>query len=237
MSPPAASRVPSENQLLAALPPGESRRLAHDLESVPLTYKAVLHQPGLAIPHVFFPTSGVVSLVTVTADGKRIEDGLVGPEGLIGLPVFLGSDIAMYQAIVLVPGQALRITADAFRTRVNGDGALHRVLLRYTNAFLTEVMQSVACNALHTVKQRCCRWLLMTQVRAGTDDFRITHEFLAGMLSVRRASVSEVAQSLEDAGLIRCGRGYVKILDRRGLGAAACECHHVVQAEFDRMLG
>jgi CRP-like cAMP-binding protein len=222
--------------LLATLHPAWQRRLLPDLELVPLAQKAVLHEPGQPLGHVYFPVSGVISMVAVMATGGRIEVGLVGHEGLAGLPVFLGEETTPSRYVVQVPGQALRMRAQAFRARAAGDGPLHRLLLRYTGAFLTQLAQSVACNGLHSVEQRCCRWLLMTHVRARRDRFPLTHEFLAGMLGVRRASVSEVARGLQRAGLIRYVRGQLAVLDRAGLAAAACECHRVVQSHFDRLL-
>src|SRR5207302_934701 len=139
------------------------------------------------------------------------------------------------QYVVQMPGQALRMRSEVFRARAGAEGPFNRLLRRYTNVFLTQLAQSVACNSLHTVEQRCCRWLLMTHERAGSDEFPLTHKFLAGMLGVRRASVSEVARGLRQEGLIRYGRGLLTVLDREGLAEAACECYRVVQTEFDRL--
>jgi CRP-like cAMP-binding protein len=161
----------------------------------------------------------------------------VGTEGMAGLPVFLGGQAASAQCIVQVPGQALRMSAHVFRAQVNGDSNLHGLLQRYTHAFLTHLSQSVACNSLHSIEKRCCRWLLMTQRRARADRFPMTHEFLAAMLGVRRASVTEVAQTLQAARLIRYKQGQVTVLDRQGLETSACECYSIVEEEFSRLFG
>jgi CRP-like cAMP-binding protein len=225
------------NLLLAALPGAEYERLRPHLEAVPLCTREVLQEPGRAIPHVHFPTCGVVSLLTLLRGGGTVEVGLVGREGVVGLPVFLGVASASVRYVVQAPGEALRMRAGLFRDLVERDSSLHGLLLRYTDAFLTQVSQAVACNTRHPVKQRLCRWLLMTHVRVGSDCFPLTQEFLAAMLGVRRASVSEVAGGLQQAGLIRCGRGEITILDRRGLEAAACECYQVVRGQLDPPAG
>lgn len=222
----------------ACLPPspaGCTNRLLPHLEPVPLAFQAVLHQPDQAIEHVYFPTSGVVSVLT-PADGKAtgVEIAVVGWEGVAGLPVFLGVATTPARAVVQVPGEALRMPADDFRARA-GRGPLHALLLRYTHAFLAQVAQATACNSLHPVGKRLCRWLLMVQGRVGTDHFPLTHEFLAALLGVRRASVTEAAQGLQRAGLVRYRRGELTVLDRRGLESASCNCHRVIQAELDRV--
>jgi CRP-like cAMP-binding protein len=232
----ARARVPPPNRLLAALPPREYGRLRPHLEPVPLVGRDVLHQPHQPIRHVHFPTRGAVSVLTPLADGKDIEVGLVGPEGVLGLPVVLGAGSSVSRCVVQVPGEALRLGAADFHRHVPRHGRLHALLLRYAHAFLVQVSQSVACNARHSVGRRLCRWLLMAHRRAGSDRFQLTHEFLAAILGVRRASVTEVAQRLQRAGLIRYARGQVAVLDRAGLEAAACECYHVVQRELDRVL-
>jgi CRP-like cAMP-binding protein len=225
------------NRLLAALPRREYGRLLPHLESVPLPSRAVLHQPDEPIRHVYFPTGGVVSLLTSLEGGRGVEVGVVGREGMAGLAVFLGVEGTPARAVVQVPGEALRMRAEDFRAHVGRDTRLHDLLLRYTHAFLAQVAQSVACNARHPVARRLCRWLLLVHSRAGTDRFPLTHEFLAAMLGVRRASVTEAAGWLQEAGLIRCGRGQLTVLDRNGLESNSCGCHRVVEAELDRVPG
>jgi CRP-like cAMP-binding protein len=197
-----------------------------------LPIRTPLYQPGETIAHVYFPTDGVVSLL---AGG--IEAGVVGSEGMVGLPVFLGTDRSTGHCVVQVPLEALRMAADDFRRRVRRDSQLHGLLLRYTHFLFCQVSQSLACHASHPIQDRLCRWLLLVHDRAGTDEFPLTQSFMAAMLGVRRASVSEVAGILQDAGLIQCGRGRVSVLDRKGLEDAACHCFQVVEAEWDRVFG
>jgi len=228
--------VPPANRLLASLAPGEYEQLRPCLEAVSLAQASLLHDPGQPMAHVHFINRGVISLRAVVGKGNGIEVGLVGPEGMLGLAVLLGDGMTPFRAVVQVPCEALRMRADDFRARVEPGSLLHRRLLGYAGAFLTQVSQSVACNARHSVEQRCSRWLLVTRDRVEGDRFPLTQEFLADMLGVRRASVSEVARSLQDAGLIRYRRGQVTVLDRPGLEGAACECYRVVKATFDRLL-
>ena len=228
---------PPSNRLLSALPPEEYHRLALSLEPVPLDLKTVLHKEGEEFSHVYFPTRGVVSLLTVLGGGKGIEVGLVGCEGVVGLPLFLGSATTPFRALVQVPGDALRVRADEFRARLRAaPGTLPALLAGYTHAFLTQVSQLAACNSQHSIEKRCCRWLLMTHDRVGADCFALTQEFLASMLGVRRASVSEVARVLQRARHVHFRRGRVTVLDRAGLEASACECYRLVRAEFARLL-
>ncbi len=226
---------PPGNRLLAALPPREYARLRRHLEPVRLAMGDVLHHPGQPVPHVHFPVSSVLSLLAVLHEGGGVEVGLVGPEGMAGLPLLLGARTSATRCVVQIPGEALRMWAEAFQDKVGPGSPLHNLLLRYTHAFLAQVSQAAACNSKHPVEQRLCRWLLAMQDRAGGDGFPLTHEFLAAMLGVRRASVTEVAQVLRGAGLIRYTRGNVTVLDRPGLEAAACECHAVSQAELARV--
>ncbi len=232
----APGRTPA-NRLLAALPRRAYRRLLPRLEPVSLLFRAVLQEPSRPIPFVYFPSSGVVSVV-IPPDGvgDGVEVGLVGREGVIGLPVFLGADSTPARWVVQVPGEALRTPAEEFRAHA-ARRPLHDLLLLYANAFLAQVSQSVACNALHPVEERLCRWLLTVHTRVDSDVFPLTHEFLGAMLGVRRASVTEAARGLQEAGLIRYGRGRLEVLDRAGLESAACGCHRAAQAELDRLPG
>ncbi len=225
------------NRLLAALPPDELARFQPHLEVIPLVVKEVLLEAGAPIPHVYFPTSGVISFLSPRV-GKNIgvEVGLVGREGLAGLAVFLGMETTPLRCIVQVPGSSLRMRSEDFRACARRDGVLHGRLLRYTHAFLAQVSLVLACNSLHSVEKRLCRWLLMMQHWTGVDEFWLTREFLAAMLGVRRAGVSEATQKLQCAGLIHASRGQVRVIDRARLEASSCNCHRLVQAELDRLL-
>ena len=229
-------RYPNQNRLLAALPKEEYERLLPNLESVSLEFKQVLYQPDELINHVYFPVNGVISLLTIMEDGNIVEVGTVGYEGLAGLPIFLGADRTPGQAISQIPGDAMKMRADVFKREVTPGSPLYNLLQRYTQALLNLLAQSAACNRLHSIEQRCCRWLLMTQDRVGSDQFVLTQEFLAQMLGVRRASVNEVATTIQKAGLIRYSRGKMTICDRLGLEATACECYQVVKQELDRLV-
>ena len=225
--------VPPANLLLAGLPRRDHRRLLPRLAEVALEHAEVLFEPGEPMRHVYFPESGIVSLVAMMRDGSMAEAGMVGREGLVGLPVFLGTGASPFRAVVQVPGTARRMDAAAFRAEVKRAGTLNGLVHRYVNAFVVHLGQSSACNSHHSVEQRCCRWLLLAQDRVGAGAFPLTHEFLAAMLGVRRTGVTEVAGNLQRAGLIRYSRGRVEILDRKGLEAAACECFRVIRAALD----
>jgi len=231
--PPTAPR----NRLLAQLPKDEFQRLLPKLQSVSLEFKRVLYEPRASLDYAYFPERGVVSQLTVMEDGAGIEVATIGNEGVVGLPILFGMTEISSRLVVQVPASALRMSAHALREETSGDTPLRRVLLRYNGAYLTQVSQSVGCNGLHSVPRRCCRWLLMTHDRVEGDDFPITHEFLAQMLGVRRPSITQVLQPLQEDGLIRYRRGNMTVLDRRGLEAASCECYRIVQDEFDRVLG
>lgn len=228
---------PPGNRLLAQLPKEELRRLLPSLHAVPLEFKQVLYQPRSPIDYAYFPIEGVISLLTVMEDGASIELATIGNEGMVGLPICFGvNSQPTARAVVQVEGHALRLRAGVLIDETNRDSPLRRLLLLYNVAFLMQVAQSVACNGLHTVPQRCCRWLLMSHDRVQTDEFPLTHEFLAQMLGVQRSSVSEVLQPLQEEGLLRYRRGRMTILDRERLEAASCECYRTVKEEFDRLL-
>jgi len=232
-------QMPVQNLLLAALSRETYLSLLPNLEPVDLLFKQVLYEPRQPMKHVYFPNRGVVSLLTILAkaDSSTAEVGLVGKEGMVGIPVFLGIDTTPIKAIVQVSGDAMRMQADVFGDAVKGDRSLHDLLQRYTYGLMFQISQSAACNNYHSVAERCCRWLLMTQERVGSDQFPLTHEFLSQMLGVRRASITVVASDLQKAGLIRYSRGQIDILDHPGLEAAACECYGIVKAELDYWLG
>lgn len=224
------------NRLLRSLPPSDLRAIGADSHVIDMRAKQVLHDSAVPIPHVHFLLGGVVS-ITMHAPGGVIEVATVGYEGFVGLPVFLGDDSYPGRAFCQIPGQALVMDAGTFRAAVATSGALSAALQRYTLALFGQIAQASACNRLHPVAQRCCRWLLMTHDRAGADEFPMTQEFLASMLGVRRATVTEAARELASRRLIRYSRGVLTVLDRHGLEAAACDCYGIVAAEYDRLLG
>jgi len=226
------------NRLLARLPEDEYQRLFPEPQSLTLELKHVLYQPRAFIDFAYFPSEGVVSLLTVMEDGAAIELATIGNEGMVGLSILLGIPHSPSRAIVQDPSVGVRMTADRLKAETSRDTPLRRLLLLYNGAFLFQISQAVACNGLHSVQQRCCRWLLMTHDRVGGgDEFPITHEFLSQMLGVRRASITEVLQPLQKDGLIDYRRGSMKVLDRRGLEATSCECYRLVVQEYDRLLG
>ena len=224
------------NQLLAALPPSAYARLAPQLEIVRLDFKQVLYEPKQQIVYVYFPLNSLISLFTVMGN-TAAEVGMIGNEGMLGLAVFLESNVTPFRAIVQIPGEAMRMKADVFKQMVNQISSLSCLLHRYTYTLIIEIAQSAACNSYHTVEQRCCRWLLMMHDTAKSDFFLITQDFLSQMLGVRRASVTEVAGKLQKAELISYSRGQMQIVDRTGLEAAACECYALVKSEFERLFG
>jgi CRP-like cAMP-binding protein len=225
------------NRLLARLLPQEYQRLLPLLRLVPLEFKHVLNEPRSRIDYVHFPIRGVVSDVTLMEDGSAIEVATVGNEGMVGLLAFLGDEESPNRVIVQVGGEAMRMEASDLRAETSRDSPLRRLLVRYHTAFMKQVSQAVACNGLHHVQQRCCRWVLMTHDRAQSDEFLLTHEFLSHMLGVRRMSVTDVLKPLQEAGLIHNHRGHITVLDRPRLEAAACECYRSVQEAFARLLG
>jgi CRP-like cAMP-binding protein len=228
---------PVGNKLLAVLPKEEYERLLPHLETVTLPVKRILYQLNEPIEYVYFPNSGVVSLVNIMEDGGVIEVATLGNEAMVGIPVLLGTDCMAAETFAQIPGDAMRMKVDVFKSKVTPGSPLYTLLLRYTQTLLNQISQSVACNRLHLVEERACRWLLQTHDRVDSDEFPLTQEFLSHMLGVRRASVSEVAATLQKAGLIRYHRGKIKVLDREGLEAASCECYQVVKDEYNRLLG
>jgi CRP-like cAMP-binding protein len=238
MAQPTKQQRAQQNRLLRALSPAMRRRLLPLLEPVALNLRDTLIEHDVPIRHVYFPLEGVVSLISTLADGTQVEVATIGQEGMVGLPLFLRATTIPFTAFVQVPGAALRMEAAAFDRllgEVNND--FNQLLYLYTQALFNQLGQHVVCNRLHPIVQRCARWLLMTHDRMGRDDFPLTHDFLAQMLGVRRASVTEVAGRLQQAGLIRYRRGVIQVLDRLGLEAASCECYGVIKQGYDRLLG
>jgi CRP-like cAMP-binding protein len=228
--------VSGENRLLAALPEDEYDRLLPHLEKAPLPLRDVLYEANGPIAHVFFPLNGVVSLVIMDG-GFILEVGVIGNEGVVGVPVFLGSDRSPTRAIAQIPGDALRMEAKLFQKEMKRDGPLHGLVQRYTQTMINQISQSIVCNHRHSVEKRMCRWLLLSHDRVGADEFPLTHEFLAQMLGVRRPTVTAVAGVLQKTGLISYHRGRITVLNRKELEAASCECYEVVAKELVRLLG
>lgn len=238
MSVPAYSRPELKNRILAGLPAKEYERLRPHLKPVSLLPGEVIYEPSERIRHVYFPLDAVVSVASITRDGHSIELGLIGPEGMVGLPVLLGtSATAAWRATVLAPGAAVRMEAGLLTSEFDSCGPLLKLLLRHSHATVIQVSQTAVCNTLHTVDQRLCHRLLLTHDRVGSQEFMLTHEGLAGMIGVRRAGVSEAAARLRGMGLISYRRGKVRINDRRGLESCACECYGVIKQEVDRLYG
>ena len=225
------------NRLLAALPAEDMTRLRRRLESVELGLREIIHTPDKPITAVYFPESGWVSMMALLTDGNSAEVGIIGFEGMVGLPLLLGSDRSPTEAMIQAPGTFLRLEADAFREELDRSAPLRPLLLRYALAFQAQVTQTAACNGHHALDQRLARWLLIAHDRVEGDDFPMTQEFLAIMLCVHRPGVTIAARLFQQAGLIRYSNGEIKITDRAGLEAAACECHGVVAREFERLLG
>ena len=228
--------IPGENRLLTALPKDDHDRLLPHLEKVSLTLKDILYEANGPIEHVYFPLAGVVSLV-IMDNGSTLEVGIIGNEGLVGTPVFLGAERSPTQAIVQIQGEALRMEAKIFKKEMRRDGPLYGLVQRYTQAMINHISQCLICNRRHSVKKRMCRWLMMSHSRVGADEFQLTHEFLAQMLGVCRPTVTAVAGNLQKAGLINYHRGSITVLDRKGLEAGSCECYEVIAKELDRLLG
>lgn len=228
---------PSKNRLLAALPPAVSSRLLAEQALVELTLSEVLAEPGGRIRHVYFPLDSFVSLLAVQADGAALEVGLVGDEGMIGTSLLLGVEVTPLRAIVQGAGRAWRIDAKRFRSELRGSASLRAMLNRYLYVHVSQVAQMAACTRFHFVEARLARWLLMTRDRAHSREFRVTHEFLAHMLGVRRAGVTRAAGTLQRRKLIRYSRGDLEIEDEHGLEMTACSCYADDRETYARVLG
>lgn len=227
------------NQLLDSLPAADRDRLEPALERRKADLKDLLYRGGATISTVHFPVNAVVSILTSMQDGPGVEIATIGNEGMVGHPLILGSRTmpAREFSQVQVPGEVLTMDAATLQGLIASDGAIREVIQRYVQALFSQVSQQVACNGLHSVEERCSRWLLLTHDRVQSDEFPLTQEFLSQMLGVRRASVTLAAGALQKAGFIEYRRGRLKILDRAGLEQASCECYQVIRDEFDRLLG
>lgn len=224
---------PVTNRLLAALPKKEYQKLLPELEEVKLVFGDILFEPGDLIRHVYFPNNSIISLLSTVEDREILEVGIVGNEGMAGLPVFMGVKRSRNRALVQGAGTAMRMRAAALREKIGQDGTLHDLLLRYTHSLLTQISQSAACNRFHWVNARLARWLLMTHDRVEGDEFRLTQEFLSHMLGVRREQVTLAAGALQKRKYIIYNRGHIKILKRAGLETISCKCYKLVKDEYD----
>jgi CRP-like cAMP-binding protein len=225
------------NRLLAALPDAEYQHLVPYLERVPLSLRQVLHKAGESIAYVYFPHRAIVSLISTPEEGSNVEVGLVGNEGIVGIPAVLGDNIATTTAMVQVADSAMRLEASLLKSEFQQGGVLQNLLLRYTQALYTQTSQNAACNRLHQLDERLARWLLLVYDRVESNELPLTHEFISQMLGVRRAGVTEAANRLQQAGLIRYHRGRISILNRQELEAASCSCYGIIKGEYSRLLG
>jgi CRP-like cAMP-binding protein len=223
------------NRLLAALPADEYARLLPSLESTELKIRQQLALPEQVIERVYFPRDAVISMLVLMEDGRAVESAVVGNEGIVGLEVFLGNGVANDEIIVQVGGEALWMAAAMFRTVVRASLPMQILLQRYALALMNQIARTAGCNRVHSVDERCARWLLMSRDRLDVDEFPVTHEFLSRMLGVRRASVSEAAEGLQRAGIIQYRQGRIRILDRRRLEDAACEDYRLSRDAYDRL--
>lgn len=222
------------NRVLANIPPREYKRLQVHLEPVTLKFGQVLYNPGKRIQHVYFPIDCLISLLTAVDKRRTLEVGMVGSEGMAGMPFILGMGVSGVRAVVQGGGSALRMASAPFRIEFERNRSLQEALFRYVYALMAQISQTAACNRFHEAEARLARWLLMTRDRLGSDEFLLTHEFLAHMLGLRREGVTQAASALKRRKLISYTRGKIRILDVRGLKAASCSCYQIVKTVFDR---
>jgi len=227
---------PKQNHLLAALPTAEFERLAAHLELVPLPLGEMLYEPGGQLQYGYFPTTAIVSLHYVMASGASAESAGVGNEGVVGIALFMGGETTPSSAVVQTAGHAYRLAGRLLKEEFNRAGPMQQLLLRYTQALLTQMSQTAACNRHHSVEQQLCRWLLLTLDRLPSHELIMTQELVASMLGVRREGITEAAGNLQRAGFISYRRGHIAVLDRAGLEFRACECYAVVRKEMSRLL-
>ena len=227
---------PRQNHLLDALPALEFERLLTQMELVPMPLGNVLYESGGKLDYVYFPTTCIISLLYVMENGASAEIAVVGNEGIVGVALFMGGQTMPNRAIVQSAGFAYQLRGPLMQQEFDRYGALMRLLLRYTQALITQMAQTAVCNRHHSVDQQLCRWLLLSLDRLASDDLVMTQELIANMLGVRREGVTEAAGKLQQAGLIEYRRGHITVRNRPGLEKRVCECYHVVKAEFDRLL-
>ena len=237
-STPAVSARPSprQNHLLAALPAADYERLLPDLELVPLPLGWAVYEAGGKLGYVYFPTTGIVSLLYVMQDGASAEIAVTGNDGLVGIALFMGGETTPSRAVVQSAGAAYRLPSKILKREFEQGGTLQHLALRYTQALITQMAQTAVCNRHHSVEQQLCRWLLLSLDRLPSNELAMTQELIANMLGVRREGVTEVAGRLQNPGLIRYSRGKITVIDRPGLEARCCECYRVVKAESERLL-
>ena len=226
----------SANHLLAALPEAEWQRWLSDLESVELPLGLVLYEPGETLTHIYFPTTAIVSLLYVTESGASAEIAVVGNEGVVGISLFMGGESTPSRAVVQSAGHGMRLSSRAIKTEFRDSGPVMHLMLRYTQALITQMTQTAVCNRHHTLDQQLCRWLLLSLDRLQGSELVMTQELIANMLGVRREGVTEAALKLQAAELIRYTRGHITVIDRPGLEGRTCECYAVVKKEYDRLL-
>jgi CRP-like cAMP-binding protein len=231
-----AATDPKLNLLLAALPAAERARWASQLEPVEMPLGHVLYESGTRLSHVYFPTTSIISLLYVMENGASAEIAVVGQEGIVGISLFMGGESTPSRAVVQSAGQGLRLKANVMMQEFNRGGPVMHLLLRYTQALITQMAQTAVCNRHHSLDQQLCRWLLLSLDRLQSNQLVMTQELIANMLGVRREGVTEAAGQLHKAGLIRYQRGHITILDRAGLERRTCECYAVVKKEYDRLL-
>jgi CRP-like cAMP-binding protein len=231
-----SGRASKLNNILACLPEADYQRLAPHLTEVKWSLGDIIYEPYTPIKSVFFPNQSMVSLVRVMADGSTVEAGIVGNDGVLGYPVFLGGESMSSRAMVQIPGSSFALDADVLRYEFDQGGALRQVLLLYTQAFLAQVSQTAACNRFHSIEERLARWLLQSRDFAQSNYLQLTQDFLSTMLGTRRASVTVAARTLQEAGLIQYNRGHISVLNQEGLELATCECYATVRAEYHRLL-
>ncbi len=227
----ANAKILVKNRLLAALSNQEYQQMRLHLEEFNLSFGEVLYEPGQVIRHVYFPNKGIVSLLSMVEERAAIEVGMVGNEGMVGISLFLGASHSLHRALVQGAGTALRMTAQTFRKQIGHSGPLSTLLRKYTHSLLSQISQTAACNRFHKVDARLARWLLMTHDRLATDRFRLTQQFLADMLGVRREGVTAAAHAFRQAKLISYVRGQIIIHNRVGLETAACQCYKIVKLD------
>jgi CRP-like cAMP-binding protein len=225
-------RKPPANRVLASLPPKSYQRLRAQLQPVILTFGQILYEPGETIRQVYFPVDCLISLLTAVDKRRTLEVGMVGNEGMAGMPVVLGVDVSGVRALVQGAGNALRMSSTRFHVAFDRDQPLQHALFRYTHALMAQISQTAACNRFHAAEARLARWLLMTRERMGLDNFPLTQEFLAHMLGLRREGVTEAAGALKRRKLIDYSRGNIQILDVRGLKASTCSCYQTVNSVY-----
>jgi CRP-like cAMP-binding protein len=229
--------APMDNRLLAALAVDEYQRLLPSLELVSLSLGELVRESAGQQEYAYFPATCIVSFLHTMHEGSTVEVGLTGNEGVVGVALFLGGNTSPYRAIVQIAGAAFRMRSNVLQREFSRSSAFQFLLLRYTQALITQISQTAACNRLHSVEKRLCRWLLLCHDRVPSDEILMTQEYISNMVGGRRESVTVAAGHLQDAGLIQYSRGHIRIVDRRGMEAFACECYRVVNDEVDRLMG